>query len=111
MWTLSVLFLAQSDFVSWEKLSGVSGGVVLGLIVWAFLGDKIRPTATVKAELETWKQLYREAVEDGARWEKRADDTTALLRKSVEINESLKNQVAELRQQVNDLATVVKKGA
>jgi cell shape-determining protein MreC len=103
-----LVVLGVADLVTWEKLSGVSGSVVLAFAAWAFLTDRIRPTSSIKADIETWKHLSREAMTDKDKTEERFEQTIAKFEKLVEVNEGLREQVAQSKHQLNQLTTAVK---
>jgi sugar phosphate permease len=103
-----LIYAQVADVLSWEKLSGVSGSVVLAFAAWAFLTDRIRPTSSIKADIETWKQLYREAMADKDKTEERFEQTIAKFEKLVEVNEGLREQVAQSKREISQLTTAVK---
>lgn len=84
-----ILLAAEADIISWERLSGLSGAAVLAAGVVGFLSGKI-----------VAGYLYREAILDRDRWSQRADDSTKLLRQSLDANELLTEQVRVLTEQL-----------
>lgn len=88
----NLLLAADADIISWEKISGLSGAAILALGITGFLTGKI-----------VAGYLYREAITDRDKWSVRADDSTKLLRQSLDANEALTEQVRVLTEQVRVL--------
>jgi hypothetical protein len=93
-----LIFLgADTDLLSWEKLSGLSGAAILALGITGFLTGKI-----------VAGYLYREAITDRDKWSLRADDSTKLLRQSLDANEASVEQVRVVNEKVQVLTEQVR---
>lgn len=101
---LDLLTLAQGIDLPWEKIAGLSGASVLGLVGWLFLTDRIRATSVAEKQIqaainnaEIWRQLYYETVRRAEKSEEMVRESVGIAAKGVEAVEKVVQKSAQQR--------------
>lgn len=77
--------LSQVGDLSWDKLTGVTAGGVLAIVVWLFVSNRITTREEADHRADEWKELYRQAMDRLEKAEQRLFDSLSMASRGAEI--------------------------